>query len=130
LAPDFKDPAKSAGGAAANPGAGIALTNQQLADLAGLYWNPDGDEFVKTYLKDGKLRVSLDDYALKPVSETFFHIADVSWGDQANLHFEPAAGNNPRPLLNVSVMENLEFLILSLLSYRARQRAASMREIT
>jgi CubicO group peptidase (beta-lactamase class C family) len=103
LARDFKDPEKSAGDAAATPGAGITLTNQQLAGLAGLYWKPDGDEFVKTYLKDGKLRVSFDpgnDYALKPVSETFFHIADVPWGDQANLHFEPAAGNNPRRLLN------------------------------
>jgi hypothetical protein len=109
------------------------LTSQQLAGLAGLYWKPDGDEFLKTYLKDGKLRVSFDlgnDYALKPVSVTFFHIADVPWGDQANLHFEPAAGNNPRRLLNSFVMENLEFLILSRLSCRARQRAASMREIT
>jgi hypothetical protein len=100
---DFKDPQKSAGGAAATPGAGITLTNQQLAGLAGLYWKSDGDEFVKTYLKDGKLRVSFDpgnDYALKPVSETLFHIADVPWGDQANLHFEPAAGDNPRRLLN------------------------------
>jgi hypothetical protein len=71
--------------------------------LSSIYWKPDGDVFVKTYLKDGKLRVSFDsgnDYALKPVSETFFHIADVPWGDQANLHFEPAAENNPRRLLN------------------------------
>ena len=58
------------------------LTSQQLAGLAGLYWKPDGDEFLKTYLKDGKLRASFDlgnDYALKPVSVTFFHIADVPW---------------------------------------------------
>jgi len=85
LAQDFKDPEKSTGGAAATPGTGIMLTSQQLAGLAGLYWKPDGDEFVKTYLKDGKLRVSFDlgnDYALKPVSVTFFHIADVPWGDQ------------------------------------------------
>ena len=59
LAQDFKDPEKSAGGAAATPGAGIMLTSQHLAGLAGLYWKPDGDEFVKTYLKDGKLRVRL-----------------------------------------------------------------------
>jgi len=37
LAQDFKDPEKSAGGAAATPGAGIMLTSQQLAGLAGLY---------------------------------------------------------------------------------------------
>jgi hypothetical protein len=50
----------------------------------------------------GKLRVSFDvedGYALKPVSETPFHIADTPWGDQANFHFEPAAGNQPRRLL-------------------------------
>ncbi len=84
-------------------GADITLTEQQLAVLDGLYWNRDDDQFVKTYMKDGKLRVSFDienDYVLKPVSETFFHIADVPWGDQANFHFEPAAGDNPRRLLN------------------------------
>jgi len=53
-------------------------------------------------MKDGKLRVSLgreDDYALKPVSETLFHLAEVPFGDQVNEHFEPGAGDKPRRLL-------------------------------
>jgi len=98
LAQDLKAPEPSA----AAPGVAINLTEQQLSGFQGLYWNRDNDQFLRTYLKDGKLRVSFDtenDHALKPVSETFFHIADTPWGDQANFHFEPAAGDKPRRLL-------------------------------
>jgi CubicO group peptidase (beta-lactamase class C family) len=101
LAQDLKAPEPSVPGSAA-PGAGITLTEQQLAGLQALYWNRDDDQFVKIYLKDAKLRVSFDledDYALKPVSETLFHIADTPWGDQANFHFEPAAGDKPHRLM-------------------------------
>ena len=101
LAQDLKGPEPSAA-VTATPGAGTNLTEQQLSGLQGLYWNRDDDQFLKTYLKDGRLRVSFgieDDYALKPVSETFFHIADTPWGDQANFHFEPAAGDKPRRFL-------------------------------
>ena len=100
LAHDLKAPAPSTTAAAA-PGAGVNLAEQELSGLQGLYWNRDGDQFLKTYLKDGKLRISLgveDDYALKPVSETFFHIADTPWGDEANFRFEPTAGDKPRRL--------------------------------
>ena len=95
LAQDLKSPEPSA----ATPAPGINLTEQQLSGLQGLYWNGDGDQFLKTYLKDGRLRISFgadDDYALKPVSETIFHIADTPWGDEANFRFEPSAGSNPR----------------------------------
>jgi len=101
LAQDLKALEPSAA-ATPNPGVGINLTEQQLLGLQGLYWNRDDDQFLKTYLKEGKLRVSLDiedDHALKPVSETFFHIADTPWGDRANFRFEPAAGDKPRRLL-------------------------------
>jgi CubicO group peptidase (beta-lactamase class C family) len=101
LAQDLKGPEPSAVASAA-PAAGVTVTERQLSGLQGLYWNRDDDQFLKTYLKDGKMRVSFavgDDYALKPVSETFFHIADTPWGDQVNFHFEPAAGDKPRRLL-------------------------------
>jgi len=101
LAQDLKAPESPAGGSAAQ-GAGITLTEERLAGLQGLYWDRDDDRFLKTYLKDGKLRVSFDnddDYALKPVSETLFHIADTPWGDQANFNFEPAARDKPHRLL-------------------------------
>ena len=58
LAQDLKAPEPLA--AAATPGAGINLKEQQLSALQGLYWNRDGDQFLKTYLKDGKLRISFD----------------------------------------------------------------------
>ena len=101
IAPDLKAPEPGAAAAPA-PATGMNLTEQQLPGLEGLYWNRDDDQFFKTYLKDGKLRISFgndDDYALKPVSETFFHIADTPWGDQANFRFEPAAGDIPRRFL-------------------------------
>jgi hypothetical protein len=57
LAQDLKAPEPSSGATAA-AGSGINLTDQQLSGLEGLYWNRDDDQFLKTYLKDGKLRVS------------------------------------------------------------------------
>jgi CubicO group peptidase (beta-lactamase class C family) len=102
LAEDMKEPEQSAGAATAAPSAGITYTEQQLAGLAGLYWDRDDDQFRNSYLKDGKLHVSLgreEDFILKPVGETLFHLAEVPFGDQVNLHFEPAAGNRPRRLL-------------------------------
>jgi len=101
LAQNLKAPEPAAAAAPA-PATGMNLTEQQVSGPQGLYWNRDDDQFLKTYLKDGKLRISFgieDDYALKPVSETFFHIADTPWGDQANFHFEPATGDKPRRLL-------------------------------
>ena len=57
---------------------------------------------MKAYLKEGKLRASLggeEDYLLKPVRETSFHLADVPFGDRVSLNFEPGAGNKPGRLL-------------------------------
>ncbi len=53
-------------------------------------------------MKDGKLHVLLgreDDFVLKPVSENLFHLAEVPFGDEVSLHFEPGAGDKPRRLL-------------------------------
>ncbi len=102
LAQDMKESESSAGAATTATNAGIPLTEQQLAGLVGLYWDSDGDQFWNVYLKDGKLRVSLgreDDFVLKPVSGTFFHLAEVPFGDEVNLHFQPGAGDKPRRLL-------------------------------
>jgi CubicO group peptidase (beta-lactamase class C family) len=72
----------------------VVLTEPQLARFVGLYWNRDDDQYVKTYLKDGKLRALAfgdNDFTLKPASETLFHLADLPFGDQVNIRFEPAA---------------------------------------
>jgi len=87
---------------AASPSTGITLTGQQLEGLTGLYWNRDHDQFVKAYMKNGNLRASFggeEDYLLKPVRETSFRLADVPYGDQVRLNFEPGAGNQPGRLL-------------------------------
>lgn len=72
----------------------VALTEPQLARFVGLYWNSDDDQYVKTYLKQGKLRALAfgdNDFTLKPANETLFHLADLPFGDQVNIRFEPAA---------------------------------------
>jgi CubicO group peptidase (beta-lactamase class C family) len=101
LAQDLKEPEQAAGAKAPAPSTSITLAEEQLAGFAGLYWNRDDDQFLKAYMKDGKLCASAggeDDYVLKPVSETLFHLADVPFGDQVNLRFEPPAGVKPRRL--------------------------------
>jgi CubicO group peptidase (beta-lactamase class C family) len=103
LAQEMKSAAPDTTAAAMpEPSAAIQPTVQQISDLAGLYWNREDDQFVKAYMKEGKLRVALggdEDFILKPVSETHFHLADVSFGDQVNLTFEPAAQDKLRRLL-------------------------------
>jgi len=75
-------------------GADVVLTEAQLARFAGLYWNQDDDQYLKAYIKEGKLRASAfgdNDFLLKPASENLFHLADLPFGDQVNIRFEPAA---------------------------------------
>lgn len=99
LAKEIKEPPEAA---LAAPGAVVNLTEQQIESLAGLYWRSENDQFVKAYVKEGKLHASGggdDDFTLKPVSATFFHVADRSFGDHVNFHFEAAAGGKTRKLL-------------------------------
>ena len=84
-------PAKPASTSPAS--AQVVLTEPQLARFVGLYWNRDGDQYVKTYLNDGKLKAMAfgdNDFTLKPASEALFHLADLPFGDQVNIRFEPA----------------------------------------
>jgi CubicO group peptidase (beta-lactamase class C family) len=101
LAPEMKPPAPEASGQGTS-GAAMQLTMQQLSAMAGLFWNREDDQFVKTSMKEGKLHVSFgdsEDFILKPVSETHFHLADVPFGDQVSLTFESVAKDKPRHLL-------------------------------
>jgi CubicO group peptidase (beta-lactamase class C family) len=94
-APDSTGPTTPA------PGTPFQLTLQQLSGFAGLYWDRENNQFRKAYMKGGKLLVSLggdEDFVLKPLSETRFHLADVPFGDQVNLIFESAEQNKPRRL--------------------------------
>jgi len=79
----------------------IELTAQQLSVMEGLYWNRDGDEFIKAYTKEDKIHVvdGGQDSVLRSIGEGRFHVADVSYGDQVTFAFEPGAQGKPRRLL-------------------------------
>jgi CubicO group peptidase (beta-lactamase class C family) len=76
-------------------------TRQQLSGLAGLYWKRDDDQFVNIYMKEAKLAVSLggdNDFVLKPIGSDDFHLADVSFGDDVDVKFEPTGQGKQRRL--------------------------------
>jgi CubicO group peptidase (beta-lactamase class C family) len=76
-----------------------SLTAEQMAALAGIYWNHENDGFERVLLKDGKLHIDLggdEVHPLKPASEAHFHVGGVPWGDQVDIHFVPATAEKPR----------------------------------
>ena len=78
-----------------------SLTAEQMAALAGIYWNHENDGFERVLLKDGKLHIDLggdEVHPLKPASEAHFHVGGVPWGDQVDIHFVPATAEKPRRL--------------------------------
>jgi CubicO group peptidase (beta-lactamase class C family) len=76
------------------------LTAEQMAAIAGLYWNKEEDDFEKVQVKDGKLQIQLGSEfrTLKPAGEAHFHVADVPWGDDVDIHFVSAAAKKPKRL--------------------------------
>lgn len=76
-----------------------SLTAEQMAALAGIYWNHENDGFERVLLKDGKLHIDLggdEVHPLKPASDAHFHVGGVPWGDQVDIHFVPATAEKPR----------------------------------
>jgi CubicO group peptidase (beta-lactamase class C family) len=87
-----KEPAKNGG---------APLTAEQMAAIAGIYWNREDDGFEKVLVKDGKLQINLggaEFHALKPAGEAHFHVADVPWGNDVDIHFLAATAEKPRLL--------------------------------
>ena len=86
-----KEPAKSAE---------VAMTPEQMAAIAGMYWGREEDDFEKVQVKDGKLQMDIgrdDFHELKPFAPAHFHVANVPWGDKIDIHFIAAgAGKPPR----------------------------------
>ncbi|MGB7284965.1 MAG: serine hydrolase domain-containing protein [Candidatus Acidiferrum sp.] len=99
LAKDFKVLLPAPGNEHTKNG-GTPPTPEQMAALAGLFWNRDGDDFEKVQVKDGKLQIKLggEFRTLKPAGDSSFHIADVPWGDEVELRFVPAMAEKPRHL--------------------------------
>ena len=71
-----------------------------MSTIAGLYWLREGDDFTKVRVKDGKLQMDIgqdDFHELKPFAPAHFHVADVPWGNDIDIHFVAAdAGKPPR----------------------------------
>jgi CubicO group peptidase (beta-lactamase class C family) len=76
------------------------LTAEQMAAIAGLYWSKEEDDFEKVQVKDGRLQMQLGSEfrTLKPAGEAHFHVADVPWGDDLDIHFVSAAAEKPKRL--------------------------------
>jgi Beta-lactamase len=97
LAQDFKEPEKTLEKEPAKT-APVAMTVEQMEEVAGTYWNSDGDHFQRILLKEGKLIVDVGDdeyHPLKAVAESHFHVSDVPWGDHLDIHFVKAASGKP-----------------------------------
>jgi CubicO group peptidase (beta-lactamase class C family) len=77
----------------------VILTAEQMAAFTGLYWNREDDAFVKIFVKEGKLEGDTggdEPLVLKPFGQSRFHIADKPWGDEVEIHFAAASGDEPR----------------------------------
>ena len=103
LAKDFKEPtatpAKEPAKAAASPQPPAPLTPAQMAAVAGLYWGKEQDNFTNVLMKDGKLQMEFgrdEFHELKPFAPDHFHVADVPWGNDVDLHFVPGDAGKPR----------------------------------
>ncbi len=98
LAKDLKA-VESASGREAPKSAGATLTPEQMVAIAGLYWNRENDGFEKIQVKDGKLLIEFGSdevHPLKVAGESHFHIGDVPWGDQLDIHYIAATAEKPR----------------------------------
>jgi CubicO group peptidase (beta-lactamase class C family) len=85
--------------AKATAGTAVILTTEQMAAFTGLYWNRENDAFVKVFVKEGKLEVYMggeEPLVLRPFGESQFHIADRPWGDEVEIHFVAARGDEPK----------------------------------
>jgi hypothetical protein len=95
LAKDLKAPApvKEVATTATPP-----LTADQMTAIAGIYWHRESDDFTKIRVKGGKLQIDTDQddfHELKPFAPAHFHVADVPWGNDIDLHFIPADAGKP-----------------------------------
>src|SRR5437868_14407456 len=86
LAKDLKAPEPAPAKETAKS-SGALLSAEQMAALAGIYWNREDDDFHKIVVKDGKLQINVggdEFHTLKLAGETSFHeIGRASCRDRA-----------------------------------------------
>jgi CubicO group peptidase (beta-lactamase class C family) len=100
LAKDLKAPAPAPGKKTPKTVA-MPLTPEQMSTIAGMYWGRERDDFTKVQVKEGKLQIDIGQdnfHELKPFAPGHFHVADVPWGDDIDIHFVAADAGNPRRL--------------------------------
>lgn len=100
LAKDFKTPEPVHTKQVEKPSE-VALTVAQMTALAGTYWKREDDDFQRFVFRDGKLEIDLgedDFHALKPFAKSHFHVADVPWGEDIDIHFVAADATKPQHL--------------------------------
>jgi hypothetical protein len=101
LAKDFKAPEATAAKEPEKTNA-VTLTAEEMAPIAGTYWNREYDTFQKIWVKDGKLNWTEFDgdkvLTMKPFGVAHFHLAGVPWGDDVDIHFVSATATYPRHL--------------------------------
>jgi CubicO group peptidase (beta-lactamase class C family) len=99
LARDFKAPSPAAAAGAADT---TPPTAEQMAAMAGTYWNRASGHFQRIWVSDGKLQWSEFDgdetHPLKPAGAEHFRVAGVPWGDDIDIHFVAAGAALPRHL--------------------------------
>jgi CubicO group peptidase (beta-lactamase class C family) len=69
--------------------------------MAGDHWYKEGDTFLKLQIKGEELQMVFGDgetHDLLEVSPSHFHVADVPWSENMDIHFLPGAEGRPRTL--------------------------------
>ncbi len=77
------------------------LTPDEMAAIAGTYWDRKDDDFNIIVIKDNKLQMDTGDndfHELKPIAPSHFHLAGVHWSDDVDFHFIAADAGKPRSL--------------------------------
>jgi CubicO group peptidase (beta-lactamase class C family) len=98
LAKDLKAPVAAASKEATTT-AVTPLTADQMAAIAGMYWSRKDDDFANVQVKGGMLKVDVgqeDWKELKQFAPYHFHVAEVPWGEHADVHFYPPDAGRPR----------------------------------
>jgi CubicO group peptidase (beta-lactamase class C family) len=100
LVNDFKTPAPVVTKQPVNT-ARAGMTWEQRTTMAGLYWDQQEDEFTNVQVKDGRLQVDVgrdNFHELLQFAPAHFHVADVPWGNDIDIHFIAAHAGKPRRL--------------------------------
>ncbi len=91
LAGEFKEPERAAAATSINT---VHLTEQELAEFAGLYWSDEEQSDRRVDFKEGKLSFSFDSterYEMQPVAQNRFRLA----GYPCEIEFRRRKANDP-----------------------------------